>query len=246
MGAAAPPPPASTPDPSGLQPGTLLGAALLYVLWKYLDGALFGSAEEVAAPLTVLRTAGGLLAVLLFLRWRAGPGRFPPAPLPKPLPQASGPKPAPAWVRALAIYLAATPLLVFIGWLNVLLVGLFTGNPPVQEILRGYSALDTGERWATAALAVLLMPLLEELLFRGCLQRTFARRPEHGPRRALLFTSLVFAFAHGPVMWLPGFALGLLLGAFDLRFGDLRAPVAVHMAHNALVLVLTLVVAPMA
>jgi membrane protease YdiL (CAAX protease family) len=223
-----------------LHPLDLLAAAALLFGLRALGFALLGPPGAAAAPAAVLRLAGEVALVLLFLRWRSGPTGW----FPRPEATRSDPRPGGGW--AMTVYLAALPALLGVAWLNLLLVEVFTGRPPAEEILSGFTALSAGEQLLTALLAALLMPLLEEMLFRGFLMRTLATRREHGPVRALGFSALVFALAHGPAMWLPTFVLGALLAWIDLHAGDLRRAVLVHVAHNTLVLLVTERVAPLA
>lgn len=217
-----------TPGATRLRPVDLVVAAALFFLLRIADQQLFGSAEQGAAPLAVLRTAGVVALALAFLRWRSGPTGFF---------GTGGRRRGMGW--AVGIYLCGLPVLLLVAWGNLHLVEALTERSPTHEILRGYTALSEIDQVLTAAIAILLMPLLEEMLFRGFLQRTFVLRPEHGPTRAWIFASLVFALAHGPVLWLPSLVLGLLLGWIDLRSGDLRNAIAVHALHNAGVLAWT-------
>jgi membrane protease YdiL (CAAX protease family) len=88
---------------------------------------------------------------------------------------------------------------------------------------------------------VLGAPIAEEVLFRGYgLSRI---RELGGEGRALLFTALVFAFAHMHWVKLPGtFALGLFLGWLVLRTGSLWPALLGHFTINASAVVLSLLV----
>jgi len=104
-----------------------------------------------------------------------------------------------------------------------------------------------GETWALAAFAVLgvvFIPLAEEVLFRGAIQRRLARTLGRWP--AIVLASLAFLSIH-----LLNFSGGSLLGlglAFGTLFGvsvvigyvyeradSLGVPVAVHVVYNAVV-----------
>jgi membrane protease YdiL (CAAX protease family) len=92
---------------------------------------------------------------------------------------------------------------------------------------------------ALAIFAGLVAPVCEELLFRGLLLRSVARRLEPGP--AIAVSALVFALAHlldpswGTVAVLPAlFALGAVSGALALRTGDLSRSIYLHIGFNFL------------
>ncbi|MEM8834418.1 MAG: CPBP family intramembrane glutamic endopeptidase [Planctomycetota bacterium] len=105
----------------------------------------------------------------------------------------------------------------------------------------------TNPIWAiavTVACVTLVIPLLEEVFYRGALQQSFARAMDGvlSPTRAvwssIVITSVVFAFMHvGSADWhaLPGlFVLSVALGIARERSGALWAPFAMHAVFNAL------------
>jgi membrane protease YdiL (CAAX protease family) len=107
-----------------------------------------------------------------------------------------------------------------------------------QEILRLILSLDTRELVAAGAVAVLVAPLIEELLFRGFLQAFLAQHV--GERAGLVGSSLVFASLHGmaglPILLL----LSLCLGWLQQRTRCLWVPVSLHALHNGVGLALEL------
>lgn len=86
------------------------------------------------------------------------------------------------------------------------------------------------------AIAV-LAPLVEELLFRGFLQNALAR---HMPFwAAIILSSFGFALVHGQPYAIPGLmSLSLAFGYLYHRTGSLRTNIILHMANNAIALVL--------
>ena len=76
----------------------------------------------------------------------------------------------------------------------------------------------------------ILAPLLEELLFRGLLLRTFTR---YGPRFAVFASAMLFAFTHGNLtQGLGTFFMGVLLAVVAQRAGSVRPTVMIHMFYN--------------
>ncbi|MDN5942645.1 MAG: JDVT-CTERM system glutamic-type intramembrane protease [Nitrospira sp.] len=90
--------------------------------------------------------------------------------------------------------------------------------------------------------AVLWQPIVEELLFRGCLQgwllaHEWGRRSFVGISIANLLTSVVFAGAHiatHPLPWaLSTLFPSLLFGVLRDRSGSVFPPLALHIIYNA-------------
>jgi exosortase E/protease (VPEID-CTERM system) len=91
-----------------------------------------------------------------------------------------------------------------------------------------------------AAAAIITVPIVEELAYRGFLMRRWlgaefesiafsaVRLPQ------LLLTSLLFGVAHGS-MWAPGMLAGLLYGAVLIRTGRIGESIAAHATTNALI-----------
>lgn len=83
-----------------------------------------------------------------------------------------------------------------------------------------------------AIAAVIVAPLAEEVIFRGYLYP--AAKRFCGPAGAILFSSLVFAAAHGNVVaLLPLFALAVILCLLYEFTGSIWACISVHFLFNA-------------
>ncbi len=110
---------------------------------------------------------------------------------------------------------------------------------PPQEVLKLVLELEGAERVVFVALAVLLIPLCEELFFRGFLQPLLVQNL--GDRGGLFATAFLFAAVHGNlVAFLPIFALALLLGMVMMRTQRIAAAWLVHALHNGLTIALVL------
>jgi CAAX prenyl protease-like protein len=90
--------------------------------------------------------------------------------------------------------------------------------------------------------SVLIVPIAEELAYRGYLMRRlvnadFESVPFHAVGwLALSVTAIVFGLAHG-ALWLPGIVAGLAYGLLVVRRGHLGEAVAAHALTNALIAV---------
>jgi membrane protease YdiL (CAAX protease family) len=94
-------------------------------------------------------------------------------------------------------------------------------------------SVSWGGRLAFGAGAVLLVPVAEEVLFRGILYPAI-KQTGH-PRVALWGTALLFAAVHmNLVIFVPLAVLALVLTALYEWMNNLLAPIAAHMLFNAL------------
>ena len=123
--------------------------------------------------------------------------------------------------------------------LTLALVPILHLDPSVknQELLND---LDRHRDAATIVLfvigAVILAPLVEELLFRGVLLRALLRKVD--PAVAVLVSAVIFALVHyigdpNTLPFLPALAgLGAVLAVTALRTGDLSASIFIHAGFN--------------
>ena len=97
-----------------------------------------------------------------------------------------------------------------------------------------------GRGWGLVLLAACVVigsPLVEELFFRGLLQRSLARR--FGPGWAVAVSALAFGAVHGQPLQLLGLvAFGVVLGMLAQRSGRLGPGLVAHAAFNAATVVL--------
>ncbi|MBX3356313.1 MAG: CPBP family intramembrane metalloprotease [Phycisphaeraceae bacterium] len=152
----------------------------------------------------------------------------------------------------------AWPLVQFASMAGATLQSILgAGSAPVvaHETLRKME--QGGFSFETALLvigAVVIAPVVEEVLYRGVLQQTL-RRAGASARGAILITTTLFTIMHlgdGAIdqesAWtaLPAlFVLGLLFGVLYERSGRLAAPIAAHALFNLVnVLVMLLRAAP--
>lgn len=213
---------------------------LLFVLWFFamfllsiLVDSYFGSAGEAQATaghnLMMLALNGALIAVMLaagyglFARRLKGFGLNP-----KTLLKDIG------WGT---VNLAAVYPLVVGGILLVTLIGqLVTGEDytiPAHESLEELMAFE--QVWVRALVIVLVVavvPVMEELLFRGLMQ-TAIRSVLGMSWPAVMMTSGLFAIVHSPTHAPAIFALACGLGYAYERSGSLFRPIVMHVLFNA-------------
>jgi len=96
----------------------------------------------------------------------------------------------------------------------------------------GIAALAGPQLWVACALAAVVVPCFEELVFRGWLQQGLARLAH--PRIGIGLTALLFTLNHDQGVWLPIGVLAVLLGVVRERTQSLWPCLAIHVAHNGL------------
>ncbi|MGQ0520724.1 MAG: lysostaphin resistance A-like protein, partial [Actinomycetota bacterium] len=111
----------------------------------------------------------------------------------------------------------------------------------VSEEARDVLDRASGPGLALLALCIIVgAPVVEELFFRGLLQRSAARR--FGPALAVGLSAVVFGLTHFQPLQLLGLvAFGVVLGILAHRAGRLGPAVVAHVAFNATTVVWLLV-----
>ncbi len=112
---------------------------------------------------------------------------------------------------------------IVMGLLMIIAIGVLA-EPffPAQSIPRG-----------SLFAAIVVAPILEELIFRGVVQRLLGRIV--APFIAVLVAAALFAVVHGTVQqMIVAFPCGVVLGYCYLRSGTLLVPIAIHALNNAL------------
>jgi membrane protease YdiL (CAAX protease family) len=143
--------------------------------------------------------------------------------------------------QALVVGLLAAVLFLPIGWglqqasaLVITHLPHFKMEPHEQMPIHALRvSVSWGGRLVFGAAAVLLVPVAEEVLFRGILYPAI-KQAGH-PGLALWGTSLLFAAIHmNLVTFLPLALLALVLTVLYERTNNLLAPITAHVLFNAL------------
>jgi membrane protease YdiL (CAAX protease family) len=122
-------------------------------------------------------------------------------------------------------------------WSNLVIAfekaGLIESLPP-QQLVTLFQA--GGELWAMitlALMAVILAPIVEEIIFRGCIYRFLKSQMTILP--AQLISSAVFAFMHGNTFsFIPLIVVGVLLARVYEKTGSIVVAIWFHAFFNAL------------
>jgi membrane protease YdiL (CAAX protease family) len=184
--------------------------------------------EEPELAATLLRTAlaegaGGALIVLVALR--LDPERW----------HALGI----AWKGSIrgalagwAAYAASLPAIIGLALLAYWILEQIGVPFETQLVVREFLELHDADVLLVLVLGIIVIPFLEELVFRGFVQPLVVQRT--GPALGIAITAAAFGALHGASMFLPIFGLALVLGMVMQLTGRLFASWSVHALHNGL------------
>lgn len=133
-------------------------------------------------------------------------------------------------ITAVSRYVATLPFIFAAATLlTVAYIGV-EGGVPAQEVALDIAANIAAYPVFTVVMAVVLIPILEEVIFRGFLLELIAGRA--GAWGGIVLSSLVFAALHGWPSVVPLLPLAIALGWVKVRSGSLYGPILIHMLHN--------------
>ncbi len=141
-----------------------------------------------------------------------------------------------------SLWLISYPIVLLVSQIVTLIMVTYTGSSyhPEQAVVQQMRALRAYPYlfFSLAGGIVFLVPIVEEIIFRGFLQRWLVR--SLGMHKGLVLTSLIFAFFH--LSWSQGwsngelvvslFILSCFLGYSYERQGSIFAPLGLHMTFN--------------
>jgi len=134
---------------------------------------------------------------------------------------------------ATAVALLALPVGIFLNTLSEHVITLLHGKPATPPNIKIFEvSAGLSQRLAFAFAAIVIAPLVEEVLFRGILYPAIKSRGH--PRAALLGTALLFASIHGSLLnFVPLFGLAIIFTQLYDRTDCLLAPILAHSLFNA-------------
>jgi len=140
---------------------------------------------------------------------------------------------APAFFGEVAGVLAIALLAQFARFAVMALVAWMQGGDAAVVVMHLNPAEGKDAAWTAPVvrnllLAGFIIPVVEELLFRGALYERL--RARHSPLAAMLLTSIAFGLCHDNFIF--AFSMGVLLNSVYVRTGSLRAAILVHAAVN--------------
>jgi membrane protease YdiL (CAAX protease family) len=145
----------------------------------------------------------------------------------------------------LRVALRMTAVALPLVWLCLLATGLvwygLDRKPPANPLINWLGQAPGLTVGVIAATAVIVAPVVEELVFRVACYRTAVSWLS--PQAAAVVVSLAFAASHGSLVQLPAlFVLALALQEALRRTGNLWVPILIHALFNGVMVGLTLLV----
>ncbi len=217
-----------------------VAAALVQLVYGLMGVPSSQVFADPQARLWVLIAGGFLgLAFVLPFSWRSTPSS---SQIWVWGPQSKGESPRNFGLGVLS-WLIVFPLVVLVNHGLESLIGLLTGNPPLEQVAVGMIKKTNASTLQVVLVAfsvAVLIPIVEEILFRGFFQSYLRRKL--GVVWAVVLTALFFSLFHfsidqswsNVVILSSLFILGLFLGYLYERQRSLWAPIGLHMAFNAI------------
>ncbi|MEF9415149.1 MULTISPECIES: CPBP family intramembrane glutamic endopeptidase [Ralstonia solanacearum species complex] len=143
-----------------------------------------------------------------------------------------------SWQATLAVFagpvLLLTPGLLLLGSVVQMAVSYVF---PLQQSMGDTMQKIVASGLGSIVLVCLIAPVVEEMLFRGIILRSFLR--QYAPGVAIVHSAAVFGLAHLNVyQFVGGFLIGLLLGKLYERTRSLLPGMLVHGCYNTAVTIL--------
>jgi membrane protease YdiL (CAAX protease family) len=144
----------------------------------------------------------------------------------------------PGWVNIPLIIVAIFAIYPTALWIAYLNIQLLPANMIAEDTLIFQQRLMQMNNPSDLMLNILLVGFVasigEELLFRGIIQRFFARY-SNNLHLAIWATALLFSLTHfQPEGFIPRFLMGALLGYFFVWTGSLWASILAHFCFNSM------------
>lgn len=135
---------------------------------------------------------------------------------------------------AMAVILLATPFVMFLQGVIGDLLTRDGQAPEVQQVVRTIEkTVSFDQRFFYGFLAIVLAPVIEELLFRGIFYP--AIKSAGYPHLALWGTSIMFGLVHSSLLaFIPLTVFAVILAKLYDRTGNLFAPIITHCTFNGI------------
>jgi len=142
--------------------------------------------------------------------------------------------------RGLSGYVAVIPPLFFSVAVLSYVIKMFSYEPPPQNVVEIFLKPSADQHLVFFTFFVAALgPMVEEIFFRGFAYPAF--RKKWGPLWGAVIMSAIFAAFHfNAVAFLPIFVLSLFLTYLYETTGTLVAPITAHVAHNLIMVSMTL------
>ena len=149
------------------------------------------------------------------------------------------------WTEVSADYLKTKPRMVIL-WSVLAAIGSIIPSTALQEQMPELPNIVEEEMTAIMNahggyfVIALLVPLVEEMVFRGATLRSLLQWQPSRPWLMIALSALLFSLIHmNPAQMPHAFVIGLLLGWMYWRTGSIVPTVAFHWANNTIAFVLT-------
>lgn len=122
--------------------------------------------------------------------------------------------------------------------LNFLLIMMQSAFPSLIYNQIAANTIYTAPIWLQIVGFGIIMPMSEEMLFRGLIYKRYRERNDF--RMAMLSSSFLFGLVHGNlIQFIYAFSIGMLFAFVYEKFGTIKAPLFFHILVNLIVIAYT-------
>ena len=142
-----------------------------------------------------------------------------------------------AWPTQAAWFVTCALAIIVSDFAYDQLLVLVTGHHLAEQATSAlFTKAKDSSPWIALANIGLVLPIAEEILFRGYLYDALKKR--WSAATTVILTAFAFALVHFQLAQFPLlFGMGLVLGWAKLKTGSLRLPVLLHATNNSLVMI---------
>jgi len=146
------------------------------------------------------------------------------------------------WLLVILLFLGAMPVFLTLeNWISHIDLG--PGMRATQEandhMMNAFLTMPTLQAFFKAFIIMAIVPAIgEEMFFRGIMMR-FVKKRSPGMATPIVFSALVFAFAHANIYGFPSiFLAGVLLAVIYYLTGSLWCSMLGHLLNNGLQIII--------
>ncbi len=130
-------------------------------------------------------------------------------------------------------------LLIFLAFI-LILSDIAITNPGIlliETFIDNGDSINTNESYSYLLAAILIAPIVEEVLFRGIILKGLLENAKYSPNKGILISAILFSIIHfNFIQIFSSLSIGLLLGYYFYKTRSLTGAVLLHFIANMSIL----------